>query len=192
MDGLLGGSMVELMVTSSKRTYAIGPKPQVCCSWSPCPCSRSLLTLAFAGCTQTPFCLSLWGVSWCAQGMFEHSEPLWQVWDLILNAISPLLSSCLASPFPRTWGIFSKSLQHCTAAAQEPGSCHSSTYCQIHINHIWIYKPVYCNVCACKSTLVFIELGICTCLPVCMHSLEGKCGSILHISPHLRILSSAS
>ena len=53
MDGLLGGSMVELMVTSSKRTYAIGPKPQVCCSWSPCPCSRSLLTLAFAGCTQT-------------------------------------------------------------------------------------------------------------------------------------------
>ena len=104
---------------------------------------------------------------------------------MILNAISPLLPSCLASPFPQTWGIFSKSLQHCTAAAQEPGSCHSSTYCQIHINHIRIYKPVYCNVCACNSTLVFIQLGICTCLPLCMHTFLP----ILEFyPPHLRIL----
>ena len=53
MDGLLGGSIVELMVTSSKRTYAIGPNPQVCCSWSPWPCGRSLMTHAFAGRIQT-------------------------------------------------------------------------------------------------------------------------------------------
>ena len=45
--------MVGLMVTSSRRSYAIGCVSQVCCSQSPCPCSRLLLTHASAGDTQT-------------------------------------------------------------------------------------------------------------------------------------------
>ena len=63
---------------------------------SPCPCNSPLLTHTSAGDTQTPFCLSLCGVfvSWCAQGLFEPFEHLWQVWGLILNMISPLLPSC--------------------------------------------------------------------------------------------------
>ena len=41
------------MVTSFKRTYAIGRASQACCSKSPCPCSRPLLTHAFTEDTQT-------------------------------------------------------------------------------------------------------------------------------------------
>ena len=70
---LLGGCMVGLMATSSKRTYAIHCASQVCCSQSPCPCSRPLLTHASAGDTQTLKGRSgsvSCGVpgTWCAQG----------------------------------------------------------------------------------------------------------------------------
>ena len=54
---------------------------QVCCTQSPWPCGSSLLTHTSTGYTQTQFCLSLCGVSgsWCTQGLFESSEPLWKV-----------------------------------------------------------------------------------------------------------------
>ena len=54
---------------------------QVCCTQSSCPCSRPLLTHTSLGDIQTQFCLSLCGISgsWCAQGIFEPSECLWQV-----------------------------------------------------------------------------------------------------------------
>ena len=47
------------------------------------------------GDTLIQFCLSLCGASgsWCAQGLFEPSEHLWQVQGLILNVILPLLPS---------------------------------------------------------------------------------------------------
>ena len=68
---------------------------QVCCTLSPYFCSSPLLTCASTGDTQTQFWLSLFGISgsWCAQGLFEPSKSLWQVWGLILNMISPLLPS---------------------------------------------------------------------------------------------------
>ena len=50
---LLGGSMVGLMVTSSNMASATGFVTQVCCSQSPCPHGRSLLTCASTGDTQT-------------------------------------------------------------------------------------------------------------------------------------------
>ena len=52
---------------------------QVCCTQSPCPCDRPLLTHTSAGDTQTQFWLSLCGVSgsWCAHGLFESSEHVW-------------------------------------------------------------------------------------------------------------------
>ena len=54
---------------------------QACCTQSPYPCSRPLLTRTSAGNTQTQFWLSPCGVSgsWCAQGLFEPSKHLWQV-----------------------------------------------------------------------------------------------------------------
>ena len=68
-------SMVRLMATSSKRTYAI---PSLLHP-SPFPCGSPLLTRTSTGDTQTQFCLSVCGVSgsWCAQGMSEPSEFLW-------------------------------------------------------------------------------------------------------------------
>ena len=68
---------------------------------SPCPCGRPLPTRTSIGGAQRQFCLSLCGVpgSWCAQGLFEHSEHLWQEWGLILNANSPLLLSCWGFSF---------------------------------------------------------------------------------------------
>ena len=68
---------------------------QVYCTQSPRPCGSPLLTHTSTRDTQTQFWLSLCGVSgsWCAQGLSEPSEHLWQVWGSILNAISLLLSS---------------------------------------------------------------------------------------------------
>ena len=50
---LLSGSMVGLMVTSSKRTYATCLTSQVCCSQSSCPPGKQLLTCVSTEDTQT-------------------------------------------------------------------------------------------------------------------------------------------
>ena len=78
-----------LMVTSSKRACAIpgsaaprasAPAEVHCWPGSP---------------QETPrHCSGSVSGSWCAQGLFEPSEYLWQEWGLILNTISPLLSPC--------------------------------------------------------------------------------------------------
>ena len=70
---------------------------QVCCTLSPCPCGRPLLTCTSTEDIQTQFWFSLCssGVSGscCIQGLCEPSKHLWWVWGLILNMISPLLQS---------------------------------------------------------------------------------------------------
>ena len=95
---------------------------QVCCTQSPCPCGRPLLTRSSAGDTQTQFWLSLCGVSgsWCTQGMFEPSEHLWRGRGLILNMMSPLLPSCWGFSFTPGCGVSPQS-----RSAQR--SCRSST-----------------------------------------------------------------
>ena len=95
------GSMVGLMVTSSKRVYAI---PRYAAHLEPLP---PLLTFTFAGDTQTQFWLSVCGVSgsWCVQDLFEPYEHLWQVRGLILNVILPLLSSCWGFSFALGYGV---------------------------------------------------------------------------------------
>ena len=84
---------------------------------SPRPCGGPQLTCTSTGDAQIQFCLSLGGMSgsWWAQGLFGPSESLWQECGLILNANSPLLSSC--------WG-FSFALR----CGESPHSC-SSAYC---------------------------------------------------------------
>ena len=64
---------------------------QVCCTQSAWPCGSPLLTCTSTRHTQTQFCLSLCGFSgsWCAQGLFEPSECLWQVWGLTLHDFAP-------------------------------------------------------------------------------------------------------
>ena len=96
-----GSTMVGLMATSSKRTYAT---PKVCCTQSLCPCGWPLLTQTSAGDTQTLKGRSdsvFVGSSGVHKVLFKSFERLWWVWGLILNAISPLLPPC-----PWAWGIF--------------------------------------------------------------------------------------
>ena len=89
---------------------------QVYCTQRPCPRSSPLLAHMSSGDTHTQFCLSLCGVSgsWCAQGMFEPSTHLGQVWGLIPGwgrspeegNGNPLLYSCLGNPVERgTWWV---------------------------------------------------------------------------------------
>ena len=89
------------------------------CTQSPCPCSNPLLTRTSTGDTQTQFCLSFCGVSgsWCTQDLFEPSEHLWWEWGLILNANSPLLSSCWGLSFALGWGYISLNLLQCHGVA---------------------------------------------------------------------------
>ena len=98
VGNLLSSSMVRLMGTSSKWAYATCWVTQTCCSHSPCPYSRPLLTCSSAEDTQTLKGRS-GSVSVGSLGPGVHtlllmpSEHLWKVWDLILIEISPLLQS---------------------------------------------------------------------------------------------------
>ena len=108
---MLSSSMVGLVVTSSKRAYATRFVIQVCCSQSPCPCSRPLLLRASAGDTKTlkgrSGSVSLWGVSgfWCAQNFF------WALWASLAGMgfdskqdFAPLAKG--GSPLPLHVGYF--------------------------------------------------------------------------------------
>ena len=116
--------MVGLMVTSSKRAYAI-PK-----SAAPrAPALQQSTADLYLLRRHSQFCLSLCGVSgsWCTQGMFELSEHLWKVCGFILNVILPLISSCCGfsalghrvSPHSSS-SAMQLLFQHCTAAAPVP------------------------------------------------------------------------
>ena len=74
---------------------------QVCCTQSPCPCIRPLLTRDSIGDAQTlkDRSGSVSVESPVHKVLFEPSEHLWQVWLLIPNVIFPLLPSCWGFSF---------------------------------------------------------------------------------------------
>ena len=118
---LYGGVNGNLPQEDSRHT-------QGCCTQSPCPCSRPLLTCTVTGDTQTQLWLSLCGVSGsCYAGLVEPSEHLWLVKDLIPYMISPLLPSCCGFSFDLGCGVsFSDGIQHspvnsCSAASYSLG-----------------------------------------------------------------------
>ena len=89
---------------------------QVCCTQSPCPCSRPLLTRTSTGDTQT-FKGRSASVSVGSPGahkvLFQPSELLWRVWCLILNDMLPLLPSCWGFSFALGCGVsFFGGIQH--------------------------------------------------------------------------------
>ena len=92
-----GSSIVGLMVTSSKKAYAITR------SAAPEALSLQQATSDLFLCrrhSDTVLAQSLWvSGSWCTLGLFEPSKCLWWVWGLILNAISPQLPSCWGFSF---------------------------------------------------------------------------------------------
>ena len=148
---LYGGVNGDLLQEVSCHT-------QVCCTRSPCPCSSPLLTCTSTGDIQTQFWLNLCGVSesWCAQGLFEPSGHLWQVWGLIPNVISPLLPSYWGFSIAFGHGVsFFGGIQHppvnsCSAvscilevlAGEEMRTCFYSTieYWKIKLSDIWYLK----------------------------------------------------
>ena len=81
----------------------------VCCTQSPCPCSRPLLTHTSIGDTQTlkgrsgSISVESPGVN---KVLFEPFKCLWWVWGLILNMISPLLPSCWGFSFALGHGVY--------------------------------------------------------------------------------------
>ena len=116
------------MATSSKRTYPTCCASQFCCSQSPCPHNRPLLTHASAGDTQTLKGMARSLVGSLGPGahkvLFEPSEHLWRVWGLILNVISPLLPSCWGFSFALGCGVsFFGGIQHSPADSCLAVSC---------------------------------------------------------------------
>ena len=98
---------------------------QVCCTQSLCPCGRPLLTCTSAGDTQTlkgRSGLVSVGSPGTQKILSESSKHLWQVWGLILNAISCLLPSCWGFSSALGPGVsFNGGIQHspvndCSAA----------------------------------------------------------------------------
>ena len=147
MGHLLNGSMVGLVATSSMRIYATCCMTQVCCTQSPCPCSRPLLTCTSARDTQTLKGKS-GSISVGPMGpgshkvLSESSERLWQVWSLILNAILPLLPSWWGFSFALGYGVsIYGEIQHSPVGGYSAVSCnfgvlsgedeHTLFYCTI-------------------------------------------------------------
>ena len=100
---------------------------QVCSTQSPCPCGSPLLTHTSTGDTQTfkgkSGSVSV-GTPSAHKALFEPSNCLWQVWGLILNAISPLLPSCWGFSFALGHGVsFFGGIQHSPVDSCSAVSC---------------------------------------------------------------------
>ena len=122
--------MVALMATSFKRASATGFVTQVCCTQSPCPCGRPLLTCTSAGDTQILKDKS-GSVSVGSLGpgvhkvLFESSEHLCWVWGLILNEISPFLPSCRGFSIALGCGVsLFGGIQHSAVKGCSAASCN--------------------------------------------------------------------
>ena len=94
-----GSCIVGLMVTSSKRAYAI-PRSAAPSAPVPAPATGSSELYLHRRCSNTVLSQSLWGprVLW-TQDLFESSRHLWWEWGLSLNLNSPLLLSCWGFSF---------------------------------------------------------------------------------------------
>ena len=133
---------------------------QVCCTQSPCPCGRPLLTNTFTGDTQTQFWLSLCGVSgpWCAEGLFEPSEHLWPVRGLIPNVISPLLPSCWGFSFALGCGVsFFGGIRHSPVDGCSAASCSFGILAR-EDEHTSSYSSILCHRCTSLSEVAFSSL----------------------------------
>ena len=120
------GSMVGLMETSSKRAYAT-PR-----SVEPRAPALAGLTHTSTGDTQELKGRS-GSVSVGSPGahkvLFEPSKHLWWVWGLILNAISPLLSSCWGVYFALGCGVyFFGGIQHSPVDSSSGVCCNFGVF----------------------------------------------------------------
>ena len=149
---LLSSSMMELVATSSKRTYVTHHAFQVCCSQSPCPHCRPLLTCASPGDTILKGRYGSGSVGSLCPGapkvLFEPSEHLCEVWYYMwfcppsYHLVGLLLC-------PSMWGIF---FQHspvndclsvnCNFVVLAEDECMSFYYAIVFVPHVTPYISV--------------------------------------------------
>ena len=101
---------------------------QICCTQSPCPCIRPLLTLTSSGDTQMLKgrfgSVSVWSPG-AHKVLFEPSKHLWWVRGLILNVILLLLPSCLGFSLALDMGVsFFGGIQHSPVYDCSAASCN--------------------------------------------------------------------
>ena len=97
-----GGSMVGLMVTSSKRAYAI-PRPAA--PRAPAPQQSTADPYLLNRQPNTVLAQSLGSLGPGVHKVCLNPLSVWQVRDLILNVISPLLPSCWGFSFALGCGV---------------------------------------------------------------------------------------
>ena len=153
MSVLLSGSAVGLAATSSKRANATCCVSRVCCSQSPCPCCRPLLTHTSSGDTQTLRVFGSVSVGSLGPGvlelLFEPSKHLWWVWGLILNVIlppHPTPLSCWGLSFALGRGLsFFGGIQHSPVDGCSAVSCNSGVLTED--GHTSFYSAILKAVC---------------------------------------------
>ena len=130
-----GSSMVGLMVTFSKKAYAI-PKAR-----APVPATDHCQPISPQEMLKhSSVCLCRVPGSWCAQGLFEPSEHLWHNWGLILNTNLPLLPSC--------WG-FSFALGHGVSPHSSSSAYHlAGVSLTLDIGYLLMDAPEKCSHCS--------------------------------------------
>ena len=152
-----GSSMVWLMLTSSKRAYAIprsaaprAPAPAAVHCW-PVPPQETLrhssgsVSVGFPG---------------AQNGLFEPSEHLWWLWGLILNTISPLLPFCWGFPFALGRGVsLCGGIQHFPVDSCSAVSCCfgvlAEDECMSFYSAIYTTKVPLVSLIFLKRSLVF-------------------------------------
>ena len=141
--------------------------------------------------------------------MLEPSEHLWQEWGLILNANSPLLSSCLGFSFamglgvsphsplqrlPSYWGFSDLgcgvSLQGCSSKAQQPLLILDVGYLLWALNTCLMTMSFCAYFCLLGFLVVFKVLyhkasTRCHCYPAC----KSYIPHFLRPLPHLGLVS---
>ena len=113
------------MVTFSTRAYATHRLTQVCCTQSPCPYSRPLLTCISAGDSCTGLAQSLWGLWVLVHTRFCLSPPsVWWLWGLVPNAILHLLPSYWDFSFALGHGVSFGVIQFSPVDGYSATSCN--------------------------------------------------------------------
>ena len=117
------GSMVGLMVTSSKRAYAI-PRPAA--PRAPAPQQSTADPYLLNRQPNTVLAQSLGSLGPGVHKVCLNPLSVWQVRDLILNVISPLLPSCWGFSFALGCGVsLSGGIQHFPVDGCPAASCSS-------------------------------------------------------------------
>ena len=146
VGGVLGGFIVGLMATSSKRAYFTYCVTQVSAPIAPAPMAGHCWPIRLQE--------TLKGRSGSVSGgslgpgahkvLFEPSEHLWQVWGVIVNTISVLLTSC--------WGFscldigyffffFFGGIQHCPVNGCSEASCNFTVFVE-EDEHVSFYSAI--------------------------------------------------